>query len=125
LPKVAVISIVDDDASFRRATANLIDSLGYTVATFSSAQEFLQSDELDHTACLISDVNMPGMSGLELQKRLISGGRNTPIVFVTAYSESKARGRALAAGALDFLSKPFNEDQLIACIDRALAGRTQ
>ena len=119
--EAAVISIVDDDASFRRATARLVRSLGHAVAAFSSAEEFLSSDRLRNTACLISDVQMPGMSGIELQNQLLAQGVRLPVIFITAYPESKAREQALAAGALGFLNKPFNEDKLIACLDQALS----
>ena len=119
--EAAVISIVDDDASFRRATARLVRSLGHAVAAFSSAEEFLSSDRLHDTACLISDVQMPGMSGIELQNQLLAQGVRLPVIFITAYPESKAREQALASGALGFLNKPFNEDKLIACLDQALS----
>ena len=116
-----VISIVDDDASFRRATARLVRSLGHAVAAFGSAEEFLKSGRVRDSACLISDVQMPGMSGIELQSELIAQGVRLPVIFITAYPESNARERALASGALGFLNKPFNEDKLIACLDRALS----
>ncbi len=116
-----MISIVDDDASFRRATARLVRSLGHSVAAFSSAEEFLNSDRLRDTACLISDVQMPGMSGIELQNQLLAQGVQLPVIFITAYPESRARKQALASGALGFLNKPFNEDKLIACLDQALS----
>ena len=116
-----VISIVDDDASFRRATASLVRSLGHAVEAFSSAEEFLNSDRLHDTACLISDVQMPGMSGIELQSQLLAQGVRMPVIFITAYPESEAREQALAAGALGVLNKPFNEEKLIACLDQALS----
>ena len=120
---VPIISIVDDDPSFRRATAQLMESLGYAVATFGSAEEFLRSEHVGDTACLISDVQMPGMSGIELQNRLIARGHRLPIIFVTAYSAVEAHSQALASGALGFFDKPFNEDKLISCLDQALSGR--
>jgi FixJ family two-component response regulator len=123
LSNAAVISIIDDDESFRRATAGFIASLGYAVAAFGSAEEFLKSDSLDDTACLISDVQMPGMSGIELQNRLIAQGYRVPVIFVTAYSASEARAQALASGALGFFDKPFSEDKLISCLNQALQGR--
>src|SRR6202008_2996830 len=92
----AVISIVDDDASFRRATARLVRSLGHAVGAFGSAGGFLNSRCPSDTACLISDVQMPGMSGLELQDQLLAQGVRFPVIFITAYPESKARERALA-----------------------------
>jgi FixJ family two-component response regulator len=117
----AVISVVDDDTSFRRATGRLIHSLGYTVASFGSAEEFLGSGRLDDTACLVSDVKMPGMDGIELQSRLRRQGCRLPIIFITAHPETSARTRALASGAVAFLNKPFHDDDLIFCLDRALA----
>jgi FixJ family two-component response regulator len=115
-----VISIVDDDESVREATKGLIRSLGYAAATFASAEEYLRSDHVTNTSCLIADVQMPGMSGIELQDRLISDGHRTPIIFVTAFPEAIIHARALRAGALGFLSKPFDDESLIACLDLAL-----
>jgi FixJ family two-component response regulator len=120
LARAPVISIVDDDQPVREATRNLIRSLGYTAVTFTSAEEYLRSDRLHDTACLITDVMMPGMTGIELQRRLIADGHRTPIIFMTAHPEEQIRGHALEAGAVGFLSKPFDDDQLIQCIDRAL-----
>ena len=120
MEKAPVISIVDDDESVRVAMKGLVRSLGYLAATFASAEEYLRSDHVQDTACLIVDLQMPGMSGVELQDRLIADGHTTPIIFLTAFPEEKIRARALAAGASGFLSKPFNEECLIACLDRAL-----
>jgi FixJ family two-component response regulator len=117
-----VISIVDDDESVREATKCLIRSLGYAAATFASAEEYLQSDRVAETSCLIADVQMPGMSGIELQDRLISDGHRTPIIFVTAFPEARIRTRVLRAGAFGFLSKPFNAESLIVCLDMALGN---
>ena len=122
MPKVPVIAIVDDDESFRRATASFIRSLGYSVFQFASAQTFLKSDYLDNTDCVISDVQMPGMNGIELQDELIAQGRRLPIIFVTAFPEMNARSRALASGAVGFLAKPFSDVELIACVNTALAA---
>jgi FixJ family two-component response regulator len=121
--KVPVISIVDDDESFRRATTNFVRSLGYTAATFSSAEEFLQADGARRTDCLITDLQIPGMTGLELQTRLTAEGHRMPIIFISAFPEMKARAQALAAGAAAFLDKPFNDDTLITCLSQALAAR--
>jgi FixJ family two-component response regulator len=115
-----MISIVDDDKSVREAANALIRSLGYAAATFASAEEFLESGRLGDTACLITDVQMPGMSGIDLQRHLTANGHCTPVIFVTAYPEDSVRARALSAGAFGFLSKPFSEECLIACLDRAL-----
>jgi len=120
-----MISIVEDDASVREATRGLVRSLGYSTATFASAEEYLRSERVRDTACLITDVQMPGMSGIDLQDRLIADGRRTPIIFVTAYPEERIRVRALGAGAVGFLSKPFNDESLIECLDRALGDQKQ
>jgi FixJ family two-component response regulator len=117
-----VISIVDDDESFRRAITDLIRSLGYAVASFGSAEEFLHSNRLADTACLITDVQMPGMSGLDLQSALLAQGSRVPIIFVAADPGSKARGQALASGALAFLTKPFREEKLISFLDQAVSA---
>jgi len=120
LAKQRVISIIDDDASVREATARLIRSLGYRAATFSCAEDYLQSDRLRDSCCLITDLNMPGMSGADLQDRLIAGGHRTPMIFMTAYFEDKARERVLNAGASGFLRKPFADETLVACLEKAL-----
>jgi FixJ family two-component response regulator len=120
LAKNAMISIVDDDKSVREAAKMLVRSLGYATETFASAEEFLKSGRLCDTACLITDVQMPGMSGVDLQSHLAANGHRTPVIFVTAYPEESVRARALNAGAFGFLGKPFSEDSLIACLDRAL-----
>jgi len=114
-----MIAIVDDDESFRRATASFIRSLGYV----ASAEAFLKSDRINDTDCVISDVQMPGMTGIELQGRLIAQGHHLPVIFVTAYPEVKTRGRALAAGAVGYLDKPFSDHTLIACLNEALSAR--
>jgi FixJ family two-component response regulator len=94
-----LISIVDDDEAMREATKGLIRSLGYQVTTFASAEEFLQSDNVDETSCLIADVQMPGLSGIELQRDLIARGFKMPTIFITAFPEERTRCRALTAGA--------------------------
>jgi FixJ family two-component response regulator len=118
-----MISIVDDDASVREATKGWVRSLGYGAAAFASAEEFLQSGKVNDTECVITDVQMAGLSGIELQSHLISQGNRTPIIFVTAFPEERTRTRALEAGAIGFLTKPFNEGRLIEYIEAALAGR--
>jgi FixJ family two-component response regulator len=115
-----VISIIDDDASVREATARLIRSLGYRAAVYASAEEYLQSDPAQRSACLITDLHMPGMSGVELQDRLIADGRRIPMIFMTAYFEEKVRARIMDAGASGFLRKPFDDESLIACLNNAL-----
>jgi len=115
-----VVSIVDDDASVRAATDRLVRSLGYVSCAFASAEEFLQSPQLADTCCLIADVQMPGMSGVELQERLIADGRRMPTILVTAFPEQHTRTRALAAGALCFLTKPIDAPTLIKYLGAAL-----
>ena len=118
-----VIAIVDDNDSFRRATMSFIRSLGYAVVQFASAEAFLKSGRLHETDCLISDVHMPDMNGVELQGKLIAQGYHLPIIFVTAFPEIKARAQALAAGAIGFLAKPFNDEMLIACLNKAIGAK--
>jgi len=123
LPKVPVISIVDDDQSMRDATSALVRSIGFAAATFASAEDFLESDHIDDTSCLITDVQMPGLSGVELQSRLIAQGRHMPIIGVTAHPEESIRTQMMEAGAVGFLGKPFNDECLIDCIATALKSR--
>jgi FixJ family two-component response regulator len=115
-----MISIVDDDESVREATKELVRSLGYAAVAFASAEDFLQSEQLSATACLISDVQMPGLSGIDLQRRLIDDGHNMPIIFITAFPDERTRARALGAGAIGFLTKPYREESLIECLGQAL-----
>jgi len=121
LPKMPVIAIVDDDESFRRATTSFVRSLGYGTAAFDSAEAFLKSDHVSDADCLITDVQMPGMTGIELQDRLIAQGHSLPVIFITAFPEMRARAQALAAGAVGFLAKPFDDRNLITCLNEALA----
>ena len=118
-----MISIVDDDEFVREATNALVRSLGYAAATFASAEEFLDSDHVHATSCVIADVQMPGLSGIDLQHRLLDQGLHVPIIFVTAFPDERTRRRALDAGAIDFLSKPWSDEQLISCLDMALRNQ--
>ena len=118
----AMISIIDDDESVRESTKALVRSLGYAARTFPSVEEFLCSN-WDDTNCLILDVQMRGLSGIELQARLIAEGRRTPIIFVTALSDERIRNHVLAAGAIGFLGKPFNDERLATCLNSALNGQ--
>ena len=122
MPRSPVISVVDDDASIRVATDSLLRARGYIVSTFASAAEFLRSRQLDEASCVITDVRMPDMSGVELQTVLRNQGRSTPFIFITAFPEESARLRALNDGAVCFLSKPFDAPTLIRCVDAALAA---
>ena len=116
-----MISIVDDDKSVRESTKALVRSLGYVARTFPSVEEFFRSN-LDDTSCLILDVKMKGLSGVELQERLIEEGRQTPIIFVTAVLDERIRNQVLEAGAIDILSKPFSDERLASCLVSALGG---
>src|SRR5262249_13627706 len=115
-----IISIVDDDESVRVATAKLLRLHGFVAHVFGSAEEFLLSPRSSDTSCLISDVRMPGMSGIELQNRLIAQGRSVPIIFIPAFPEESSHTKALRAGAAGFLTKPFDGRSLIDCLHKAL-----
>jgi len=118
--RAPVISIVDDDAWARSGLVDLILSLGYEVRSFESAEQFIESDTINDTVCLITDLNMPGLSGLDLQSHLRQQGHRTPVIFVTAYPSDKHREQALADGAIGFLTKPYDEKSLVACLTRAI-----
>jgi len=118
-----LISIVDDDESIRDATKTLLRSAGYEVGTFASAEEFLDSGALQATDCLILDVRMPGMSGLELQELLNTEASRIPIIFVTAHDDQANRRKAIDSGATDFFRKPFSGDVLLGTIQIAMSGR--
>ncbi|WP_424630481.1 response regulator transcription factor [Bradyrhizobium sp. SYSU BS000235] len=120
-----MISIIDDDGSVRAATSNLVRSVGYTVHTFASAEEFLESCELNGTSCVIADVQMGKMSGIELQAHLLAQGHYMPFIFITAYPIESVRASAHKVRATCFLTKPFDADALIECIDAALEGPGQ
>jgi FixJ family two-component response regulator len=115
-----VVSIVDDDASVRIATDRLVRSLGFTAHTFASADEFLRSPLMDSTSCVIADIQMPGMSGLDLQAVLRAQGRQLPIIFITAFPEDSVRAQAMDGGAVCLLAKPFDGTMLIKQIESAL-----
>ena len=114
------VAIVEDDESVRESTSHLVRLLGYATAGFASAEDFLNSGRVRDTACLITDVRLPGISGLELQTRLILDGHHIPIVFVSAFPNEAIRARVLKNGAICYLSKPLQEQSLIACLDHAL-----
>jgi FixJ family two-component response regulator len=115
-----LISVVDDDESVRRTTTLLIESFGFGAMAFESAETFLKSGRLHDTACLIVDVQMPGMNGLQLQSYLAAAGCGIPIIFITAYDSKDSRRRAMQAGATAFLGKPFSDEQLLQTIRSAL-----
>jgi FixJ family two-component response regulator len=120
LSTLSVISVIDDDASVRAATNNLLGSHGYPVQTFASAEEFLQSVRLNDSSCVIADVQMPAMSGLDLLKHMRIQGNDAPFIFITAFPDESVRARALKAGAICFLAKPFAGPALINCVETAL-----
>jgi FixJ family two-component response regulator len=118
-----VISVIDDDASIRAATDSLLRARGYVVYTFASAAEFLRSPQLNESSCVITDVRMPDMSGVELQSALRKQGNSVPFIFVTAFPEESMHAQAVHEGAVCFLSKPFDAPTIIRCVEAALAGR--
>ena len=118
MSEVPLISIVDDDALVGDGIAALVESLGYNAVTFTSAEHFLRSDVIEKTTCLITDAQMPGLSGLELQEALQSQGHLTPVIVITAYPNEKHRTRALGNGAVGYLGKPFDEQTLGKCLTR-------
>ena len=116
----AMVFVIDDDESIREALHSLIRSVGLSVATFPSAHEFLQSDRPDVPACLILDVRMPGLSGLDLQRDLTEGNIHIPIIFITGHGDIPMSVRAMKAGAVEFLTKPFRDQDLLDAIQQAL-----
>jgi FixJ family two-component response regulator len=115
-----MVFVIDDDEAILEALQSLIRSVGLSVKTFASAEEFLRSGHNQETRCLILDVQMPGMSGLELQRQLAAAGSLLPIIFITAHGDEEARARALAGGAVAFLHKPFSEEALLRAIQATL-----
>ena len=116
-----LISVVDDDESIRRTTKLLIESFGYRAAVFESAEKFLRSGQLQDTSCLVVDVHMPGINGLQLQSQLAAEGCSIPIIFITAYGNKESRRQAMQAGAVAFLDKPFSDKQLLKYIRTAFS----
>lgn len=117
---VPLISIVDDDESLRNSLDNLIRSVGFRTQGFPSAEAFLSSTQARDTAYLILDVRLPGMNGLDLQRKIVAANWQVPIIFITSHADGDARARALEAGAVDFLYKPFREEELLNAIDATL-----
>jgi FixJ family two-component response regulator len=122
LSTLPVISVIDDDESVRAATSSLLRSHGYPVHTFASAEKFLRSAHLNDTSCVISDVQMPVISGVDLLTHMRTQGYNAPFIFITAFPDESVRARALKAGAIGFLAKPFAGPGLINCVETALNG---
>ena len=117
------LSVVDDDEMLRESLPDLLREFGFAARAFSSGQEFLSSDDLDKTRCLILDVAMPGMSGLDLQEELKRRGQAIPIIFITAQKDEDIRKRALRQGAVKFLYKPFSDSALLDAVNAALSGK--
>ena len=120
MPKKPVIAIVDDDMSVREGTMDLVKAMGFIAEAFSCAEDFLKSKRLHSASCLIADVRMPGMTGLELHNRLVRSGNVIPTILITAFPNDRDRERAVQAGVKCYLTKPFNGDDLLACIRSAL-----
>ena len=120
MPKASLVSIVEDDRFFRESMRRLMRSLGYCVETFPTAANFLASPSVAETACLIADIHMPAMTGLELHGRLIDTGYAIPTILVTAYPDERVRARALKEGVVCYLRKPIDQDHLVRCIHAAL-----
>jgi len=120
--RTKVVAIVDDDESIRNALLGLMKEAGLPAWSFASAEEFLESGQRQETSCLIADISMPGMSGLELQSRLNTEHFKIPIIFITAHGDEKMRMQALRAGAVEFLTKPFDEEVLLEYVRAAMEG---
>lgn len=120
LSKSKRVAVIDDDGSVRNAMCDLIALLGHTADTFASAEEFLECGWLDEISCLVTDVQMPGMNGVQLYDRLLADGYRTPVIFVTAFPQEGIRDRLLKDGAVAYLTKPLREEYFIACLDGAL-----
>ena len=125
MPKPRLISIVDDDQPFRDSMRKLMTSLGHTVEAFPSAADFLASPLLAETACLVADVNMPGMTGPELHRHLVKARLAIPTILVTAHPDDRVRDRALKDGVSRFIYKPVDDHHLQRCIRSALASETR
>jgi len=123
LDHVTLVSIVDDDESVRDSMKSLVRSFGYRVETFGSAAEFLESSQVENTDCLVTDVQMPGLSGVELQNRLLSDGYHMPTIFISAFPNSQIEGRVLQSGAIAYLRKPFNDHELLEHLETAVNWR--
>jgi FixJ family two-component response regulator len=118
--KTQLVAIVDDDDSIRNAFQGLLKAVGLTSQAFASAEEFLQSGQQNQTACLITDIRLPGISGLELQARLNADHCRIPTIFITAHGDAQMRMRAMRAGAVEFLAKPFDDEVLLETVRAAL-----
>jgi FixJ family two-component response regulator len=123
VPKAPLIAIVDDDESIRDTTKDLLESAGYSAAVFAHAAGLLKSRRLSQVCCLIADMRMPKMTGLELHQHLVASNRGIPTILMTAYPDERAQARAIKANVVGYLIKPFAADELLACVRRALQRR--
>jgi two-component system, LuxR family, response regulator FixJ len=123
MAEIAKIAIVDDDWAMREAIKTLVETVGLSAEGFSSAEEFLSSQYARDSQCLILDVRMPGMSGLELQRRLVETYRDMPVILITAHGDEERRARALKGGAVEYLLKPFSEESLLGAVRTALSEK--
>ena len=121
--ETAIVSIVDDDESVRDSVSALVRSLGYTARAYPSAEDFLNSAEADAADCLVTDIQMPGMSGIELQQVLVTKGSKLPIIFITAFPEDHLKRKVLAAGAVCLITKPCDGEALVNYMEFALTSR--
>jgi FixJ family two-component response regulator len=117
-----VISVVDDDVSVRLATLDLLKAAGFACEAFASGEEYFRSGQTEQTTCLILDLNMQEMNGLEVQHHVVQAGRGIPIIFITGFPEARTRAQAFRAGAICYLAKPYSDDELLACLARALGS---
>jgi FixJ family two-component response regulator len=122
--RIGIVAIVDDDEPLREALGSVLKAAGYSIDTFASAEEFLNFPSRDQIACLILDVRLPGMSGIELQRRLLESGSTIPVIFITAHGDAPLREVVMKAGAAGFLNKPVRSDALLKEI-RSAFGRTE
>ena len=123
MPKKQVIAIVDDDELAREGTIDLVKSMGFIAKAFERAEDFLKSDYLHSSSCLIADVRMPGVTGIELHNRLVESGNMTPTILITSFPNDRDRAHARQAGAICYLAKPFDDEDLLACVRSALEPR--
>lgn len=121
----SIIAVIDDDESVREGLSDLFRAMGFAPVVFSRAVDFLSSDQIDHTKCLIVDVQMPEMSGIELHRRLSQSGRTIPTILITAYPDERDRWNALQAGVLCYLVKPYDHEELLACVESAVASQAK
>lgn len=124
MPRKPLVAIVDDDESIRVTTKDLLESAGLNAVAFASAEDFLNSGLLQSVSCTIADMRMPGMSGLSLHEHLLASGNSIPTILMTAYPDEPVRARALKAGVVAYLTKPFTDDELLGCISSAVCQRS-